>query len=116
MTGSRPQGLRSESGASFVAVLVAMLLAGALYFGYFKGGETVGERSVGIAAIDGSRKFACRMNRQTIERQIKSWMASHEGDVPTLDELDEDVGPLATCPEGGYYSLDGTSVACSEHR
>jgi hypothetical protein len=56
------------------------------------------------------------MNRQTIERQITSWTANHDGDVPTLDELDGEVGPLATCPEGGYYSLEGRTVVCSEHR
>lgn len=112
----RPSRLRSESGASFFAVLAALLLAAGLYFGYFKTQESGGERSVGIAAVDSSRSFACRMNRQTIERQIRQWTESHDGDTPTLDELDAEVGPLASCPEGGYYSLEGTTVHCSEHR
>ena len=115
MRAYRSRVLRSQAGASFAAVLMALVLVGALYFGYFEMQQVSGERSVGIASVDKTKSFACRMNRQTIERQMGSWTASHDGDVPTLDDLDAEVGPLASCPEGGSYSLEGHAVHCSQH-
>ena len=94
---------------------MAMAIAAALYFGYFQMQGPVNQAKSGVAAIDGSRAFACRMNRQTIERQIDAWIVGHDGETPTLASLDEDLGPLPSCPEGGEYSLSGRSVRCSEH-
>lgn len=108
--------LRSENGASFVAVVMALALGAALYFAYFQTQGTVSNEKVGIAAIDTSRSFACRTNRQTIERQLTSYLVDHDGDVPTLEDLDEAVGPLPSCPEGGEYALSGHTVTCSKHR
>lgn len=105
----------SERGASFVAVLMALAIAAALYFGYFRTQGSVGEQKVGIAAIEGSRSFACRTNRQTIERQLTSWLVNHDGDVPTLVGLEAEMGQLPTCPEGGRYALAGRAVSCSKH-
>jgi hypothetical protein len=107
--------LASEAGAGFFAVILAMAIAAALYFGYFQMQGGVREVKTGMAAIDGSRAFACRTNRQTIERQIDAWIVNHEGDTPTLAALEADFGPLPTCPEGGRYSLSGRRVRCSEH-
>jgi hypothetical protein len=105
----------SERGASFVAVLMALALAAALYFAYFQTQGSISDQKVGIAAIEGSRSFACRTNRQTIERQLTTWLVDHDGEIPTLDDLDSELGPLPTCPEGGRYALSGRTVGCSKH-
>jgi hypothetical protein len=94
---------------------MALVIAAALYFGYFRTRGSVSEQKVGIAAIEGSRSFACRTNRQTIERQLTSWLVNHDGDVPTLGDLEAEMGPLPTCPEGGRYALAGHAVSCSKH-
>jgi hypothetical protein len=107
--------LSSETGAGLFAVILAMAIAAALYFGYFQMQGTVEEAKTGMAAIDGSRSFACRTNRQTIERQIDAWIVNHEGETPRLAGLEADFGPLPTCPEGGVYSLSGRRVRCSKH-
>ena len=96
----------------FFSVLLALLALAALYFGYFDFGVTKkGERSSGITAIDRSRDFACRMNRQTIEREISMWRVNHEGEPASLEAL----GTTVSCPEAGRYSLSGGKVRCSEH-
>jgi hypothetical protein len=107
---------RDERGAAFMAVLVALLIAAALYFGYFKLDGSGGERRGGIAAIDTSREFACRTNRQTIERAMMMWSASHPDEPPTLAALAADGIGTQTCPQGGHYELSGTAVICSKHR
>jgi uncharacterized protein HemX len=114
-TGLRPV-LSSESGASFVAVVMALALGAALYFAYFQTQGTISDQKVGIAAIDTSKSFACGTNRQTIERQLTSYLVEHDGDVPTLDGLDAALGPLPSCPEGGDYALSGHTVTCNKHR
>ena len=116
MSVLRPCGLGSEKGATMVALLMAMLIAAALYFGYFELQKSGGERSTGIAVVNGSRAFACRTNRQTIERQLMMWAVNHPDDTPSLDALERESGPLASCPEGGTYSLSGSSVVCSLHQ
>jgi competence protein ComGC len=115
MNASRLRSLRSESGAGFFFVLMALLVVAVLYFGYFKMQQQGGERSTGIAAINNSRAFACRTNRQEIERQITAWEAEHDGEPPTLDALAAEFGRLPTCPEGGTYTLVGRKVKCSKH-
>jgi hypothetical protein len=116
MSALRANVLRSQDGASFVAVLMALLIASALYFGYFELQQKGGERSTSIAAVNGSRAFACRTNRQTIERQLLMWTVNHPDETPTLDDVERESGPLASCPEGGTYSLNGRSVVCSLHQ
>ncbi len=111
-----PRFWHSESGFGFVAVLLAMLVAAVLYFGYFHLQNVSGERSTATNAIDNSRAFACRTNRQQIERQITMWQVNHPGETPTLDALDAESGPLPSCPQGGHYSLSGQHVLCSFHR
>ena len=116
-SAGRPRPLLlSEDGASFVAVVMALALGAALYFAYFQTQGTVSNQKVGIAAIDTSRSFACRTNRQTIERQLTSYLVDHDGDVPTLGDLDAAVGPLPSCPEDGEYALSGHTVTFSKHR
>ena len=108
--------LRDERGAGFVAVVIALLIAAALYFGYFKVDGSQGERRGGIAAIDSTRDFACRTNRQTIERSLMMWSASHPDEAATLAALEDDGIDTPSCPEGGHYDLRGNSVVCSKHR
>jgi hypothetical protein len=101
---------------SFVSVLMAMLIAAALYFGYFKMNATVGERKVGIAAVDASRGVACRSNRQTIERAIVLWSVNHPDDAPSVAALEKDGIGMPSCPEGGRYEIVGRAVLCSKHQ
>ena len=80
-------GLRNQHGFSFMSVLLALLIAAVLYFGYFKLGDTSGERSKGITAINVSRDVACRTQRQNIERDITMWSADHGDEPPTIEAL-----------------------------
>ena len=105
----------NQRGVSFVAVLVAMLIAAALYFGYFKLGSGTSERSVGITAIGSSRAVACRTQRQNIERDITMWSVNHDGETPTFAALEADGHHIPSCPEGGRYELVGREVHCSKH-
>jgi hypothetical protein len=108
--------LLTQNGFGFVSVLLALLIAAALYFGYFGFQRTTGERAKGIAAIDASRAVACRTNRQNIERDIRFWSVNHPDEVPTLAGLQADGLSIPTCPEGGRYDIVGTEVHCSVHR
>lgn len=108
--------LLNQSGFGFVSVLLALLIAAALYFGYFGFQRTSGERAKGIAAIDASRAVACRTNRRNIERDITLWGVNHPGETPTLAALQADGLRIPTCPEGGRYDIAGTDVHCSVHR
>jgi hypothetical protein len=106
----------TDGGFSFVAVLLALLIAAALYFGYFHFQSITGERVKGIAAIDASRAVACRINRQNIERDIQLWAVNHPGESPTLAALQAEGLRIPSCPEGGRYEIVGQRVTCSVHR
>jgi len=106
----------NERGAGFVAVLIALLIAAALYFGYFKMQGATAERTGGIAAIDASRAVACRTNRQNIERDISFWSVNHPDETPTFEALARDGLHIPSCPDGGHCSLVGQHVACSRHQ
>lgn len=112
--GSRSR-LRDQAGIGFVSLLLALLIAAALYFGYFKMQQVSGERSSGIAAIDASRAVACRANRQTIERAIGIWAINHPDEQPSIAALEADGVRLPTCPEGGQYAIVGRDVRCNRH-
>lgn len=99
----------------FVSVLTAMLIAAALYLGYFRMHGTVAEQKVGIAAVDASRGVACRTNRQTVERALLMWSVNHAGEAPSLAALERE-GSIPSCPDGGRYELVAGEVHCSRHR
>jgi type II secretory pathway component PulJ len=105
-----------QNGFGLVAVLLALLIAAALYFGYFQLQSAPGERSKGISAIDAARAVACRSNRQIIERDITLWSVSHPGETPTLAAMQADGVRIPACPEGGRYELVDAEVRCSVHR
>ena len=104
-----------QSGFTFVAVLLTLLIAAVLYFGYFHMRSGTGERAKGIKAIDASRAVACRANRQNIERDLVLWSVNHPGEAPTLAALQAEGLRLPTCPEGGSYAIAGDKVRCSVH-
>ncbi len=104
-----------QSGFTFLAVLLALLIAAALYFGYFHMQSGNGDRAKGVSAIDAARAVACRTNRQMIERSITLWSVNHPGEVPTLAALQAEGLRLPTCPEGGSYEIAGDKVRCSVH-
>jgi hypothetical protein len=105
----------SERGLGGIAVIVALLVAALLYLGYFRMQSTTSETQRGIAAIDNSRAFACKTNRQSVEREIQMWLVNHPGEVASFAALESDGAHIATCPDGGTYSLDGFRVRCSKH-
>ena len=104
-----------QRGFSFVAVLLALLIAAALYFGYFHFQSVTGERAKGIAAINAARAIACRTNRQTVEREIVLWSVNHPDEAPTLAALQAEGLQVPSCPEGGRYEIVGHEVHCSVH-
>jgi hypothetical protein len=105
-----------EAGFGFASVLMALLIAAALYVGYFKMQSAGSGSGTRIAALDASRDVACRSNRQTIERALVMWSASHDDGTPSLEGLARDGIGVPSCPEGGTYTLAGNTVHCSKHR
>lgn len=107
--------LRQQRGSALAAVLVAMLIAVMLYFVYFEGKKSTGERTGGQTAIDAAQNVACRSTRQLIERDIDLWSVGHPGEPPTLEALARSGLRVPTCPQGGSYSLVDRHVECSLH-
>ncbi len=95
-------------------VLVLVLIALG-YLGYLRLHAGPREAQRAATTLDSSKAFACRTNRQTIEREVQMWMVTHPGEAPSLSALAADGAGRATCPEGGAYSLDGVHVHCSRH-
>jgi hypothetical protein len=112
-SGARFHG---QEGFGFVAILMALAIAAALYFGYFKLQSLTSERATGVAAIDASRAVACRTNRQNIERAMAMWSVNHPDEQPTFAALQAEGVRIPACPEGGRYDIAGRTVHCSVHR
>jgi competence protein ComGC len=108
--------VRNARGLSFVSILLALVIIGALYFGYFRMSATKNEKAVGIQSIQVSKAAACRTQRQQVERDIQSYMASHDAAPGSLGDLERDGIRIPNCPEGGRYALAGTHVTCSVHQ
>jgi len=94
-----------------VVALLALLIAAFLYLGGFQAGETTQRTRQTVVAVDNSKAFACKSNRQTVEREIQMWLVNNPGETPSLAA----VGSTARCPQGGDYALDGLAVRCSKH-
>ncbi len=106
-----------QAGFSFVAILVALLVAAALYFGYFRFQSSMsGERTKGIQSIAAAKDVACRTQRQQIERDLQLYSADHDQPARSLDDLRHAGISVPGCPEGGEYRLSGTRVVCSKHQ
>lgn len=105
-----------QSGLTFVAVLLALLIAAALYFGYFHMQSGTAEHAKGLSAIDASRAIVCRTNRQMIKQSIALWSVNHPGEAPTIAALQAEGLRIPSCPEGGRYEIAGNDVHCSVHR
>jgi competence protein ComGC len=107
--------LRSQRGFGAIVLVLALLLIGVFYLAYLHTRSAVGEQKRTIGAIDATRAFACRTNRQTVEREIQLWQVNHPDEPPSFAALEADGIHIPSCPEGGSYSLDGLSVRCSKH-
>ena len=107
--------LSNEHGVGLVAILLALLVAAALYLGYFRFQGAMNERASGQNALDASRSVACRTNRQMIERDLVMWSVDHPDRPPTLADLAASGIRVPSCPEGGRYDLVGREVRCSKH-
>jgi competence protein ComGC len=105
----------SERGFSLVALLLILVILCALYVGYRELRSVATVQQPPLAALDASRAFACKANRQTVERQIQMWLVDHPGETPSLAALAADGIRLPSCPLDGTYSLDGLTVRCSKH-
>jgi type II secretory pathway component PulJ len=110
----RPQR-SGDAGLGALAVIVALLIAALLYLGYFKMQSAMQQPKQAVSTLDASKAFACKTNRQTIERELQMWLVNHPGETPSLAALAADGGGTAHCPEGGEYTLDGPQVRCSRH-
>ncbi len=100
---------------SVVAVLLALLVVAALYFGYFQFQNTGAERAKGVNAITATRAVACRTQRQQIERDIVMWSVNHPDEPASIAALERDGIRVPACPEGGRYDVIGRRVQCSAH-
>jgi competence protein ComGC len=105
----------SERGLTFISVVVALVIIGALYYGYLGQYGMKEEITRGGVAQTAGRGIACQMNRQAIERAILTWSMSHPGKQPTLKDLENDGIPINRCPEGGRFKVEGKKVSCSLH-
>jgi len=103
--------LASQRGLGAIAVILALLIIAILYLGYFQMQSAMSEQKKTVT----TRAFACRTNRQTVEREIQMWLVNHPGETPSFAALEADGAHVATCPEGGTYSLSGLHVLCSKH-
>ena len=109
----RPQH-RCDAGLGAIAVIVALLVAALLSLGYFQM-QSAMQPTQAVSTIDTSKAFACKTNRQTVERELQMWLVDHPGETPSLAALAADDGAAAHCPEGGDYTLVGLQVRCSTH-
>ena len=107
--------LRAQRGIGVIAVILALLVVAILYLGYFQMQSAMSQKKTTVTAIDNTRAFACRTNRQTVEREVQMWLVNHPGETPSFAALEADGAHLATCPEGGTYTLVGAQVRCSKH-
>jgi hypothetical protein len=105
----------SQRGIGAVAVILALLIAAVLYLGYFRRQSATSDTKAGLSAIDASRAFECKTNRQTAERDVQMWLVNHPGETPSFAALESDGARIPTCPDGGSYTLDGVQVRCSKH-
>ncbi len=105
----------SEQGLAFISVVVALVIIGALYYGYLGQYGMKEELTRGGVAQTAGRGIACQMNRQAIERAILTWTMSHPGKQPTLKDLENDGISINRCPEGGRFKVEGKKVSCSLH-
>jgi Tfp pilus assembly protein PilX len=104
-----------QRGFGAIVLIAVLLVAALLYFAYFRTQSGVSEKKTAVSAIDNSRAFACKTNRQTVEREIQMWRVNHPDEAPSLAALEADGAHVATCPEGGTYSLIDGAVVCSRH-
>lgn len=108
--------MSSERGLGAIALFLALLVAALLYVGYVQMSSTMSTTKTTVTAVDNTRAFACKTNRQTVEREIQMWLVNHPGETPSFDGLESDSVHVATCPEGGTYALVGLHVTCSKHQ
>jgi hypothetical protein len=106
---------RGQRGIGAIAIVLALLSAAILYFGYFRMQTAMSEKKTTLPAIDASRAVACLSNRQNVERDIQMWLVNHPGETPSFAALEADGLRIPHCPEGGEYSLVGVQVHCSKH-
>jgi hypothetical protein len=104
-----------QAGLGAIAVIIALLITALLYLGYVSTQSATTELKRTVSAVDNSKAFACKTNRQTLEREIQMWLVNHPGEPPSFAALQADGGGRATCPEGGTYAVDGMRVGCSKH-
>ena len=55
-----------------------------MYFGYHQMQDAMQAPRRAVTAIDASKAFACKTNRQTAEREVQMWLVNHPGETPTL--------------------------------
>src|SRR5258708_40026397 len=100
--------LRSpQRGLGAIALILALLLIGGFYLAYAHLRSTVGERQRTITAIDATRAFACKTNRQTVEREIQLRQVQHPGDPPSFAALEAGGAHSPRCPGGVSKSRSG---------
>jgi competence protein ComGC len=104
-----------RAGLGALAIIVALLILAVLSLGYFQMQSAMRDQKTTLGAIDTSKAFACKANRQTVEREIQMWLVDHPGETPSLAALEADGVRPPTCPEGGTYSVEGVRVRCSTH-
>lgn len=107
----------SESGLSFLSILLALLIIGLLYFSIGGPGLSSVENSVSEAKTvkTSGNLLACEMNRKAVEKELMTWSVTHPGERATIEKLRAAGVYIPACPDGGRISIEGRSVICSKH-
>jgi hypothetical protein len=108
---------QSQSGLSFLSVLLALLIIGLLYF--WIGGPglstAVPQASERSTVKKSGNLLACQMNRRAIEKELMTWSVTHPGERPTIEKLRAGGVYVPACPDGGKLSIRDGKVICSVH-
>ena len=100
---------------SFISILAALLVMGALYAGYFNLNDSGSTMSQGGAVKDASQAMSCSMNRRSIGQAMTRWSITHPDVQPTIERLERDGILVKHCPDGGRFTIEEKKILCSVH-
>ena len=102
-----------QRGIGAVTLIVALLLVALLYVGYLRLQRTPSAPAQpATTAVDNTKAFACRSNRQTAEREVQMWLVNHPGETPTLEAVGSAAGSALASAARASSSRSRYSATC----